>query len=421
MREELLHHIWKFKRFNHHQLCSTTGEAISIINYGSHNQNAGPDFLDARIYINKTLWVGHVEMHIYSAEWDKHRHQSDLAYNNVILHVVLEDNKKVCNHNGIPLCTLELKNRIDTKVLANYQNLFNPVLSIACQASIKNYPLERLPIYLEQLLIHRLERKSHHLNSLLKRCKNNWELFTLRLLISYIGGKVNKEAFENLASKIPYRHALRMTSLSQMEALLFGLAGMLENPLDKYSKTLAKEFSFLKKKYTLQTMNPIEWRFSRMRPVNFPSIRIAQLASLIINTSKLFNKIVNSTGVQELFSLLNHQTSAYWDQHYCFGRHSKQKKKTIGKSMKTVITINVFIPVIFTYASVSSDLMLQELCLEMYSNIPPENNKIIRLWKNLGIKCQNAAHSQALIELKTQFCEPIKCLNCQIGTKLLLE
>jgi len=422
MREEFLHHIWRLKRFDHTDLKGVHGERIQILNYGQLNHNAGPDFLNAKILIDQTCWVGHVEIHIKSSEWYNHNHQNDPNYKNVILHVVHSHNREVINNTGIPLITLELKHRIDTKLLEHYFLLRQNKTFVACQELIHKIDQSRLRIYLERLLTNRLERKSQYIKQLLSSYNNDWEHVCYLLTAKYLGSNINSEAFLEFSQRLPYALINKnYSNLFRLEALTFGQAGLLKITKDDYFKRLNSEYHHLKNKYCLIPMTGLQWNFGRLRPGNFPSIRLAQLAAIYHKSPKLFRMIIDNPQLEVFQSLLNQSASNYWSEHYIPGKKSKFLIKKIGAKTRNQIIINAFIPLIFTYASIHMNNLLIEKCLNMFANLASENNAILSKWKRFGINSKTAGESQALIELKTQFCEQQKCLNCQIGTKLLFE
>lgn len=422
MKEDLLQHIWKFKRFDHTDLKSADGQAIQILDYGMHNHNAGPDFINARVRIAGTLWLGHIEIHIYASQWYAHGHMNDPNYNNVILHVVLKNDSVVKALNGNLIPCLELEDRIDEALVKKHNTLFQSQLFIPCQNSIYHLDKEILFLYSNRLLISRLERKYTFIQSLLEQYKNDWEQLCFALLLRYVGTHVNKEAFSILSSRIPHKLLLRHScNLTELEALFLGQAGLIGEGLDGYTQNINGIYSHLKRKYRLNPMSGIQWKFSRMRPRNFPTLRLAQIAGLYFRYPRLFSKLLNEVSVNNYYKILNIQASAYWSYHYIPDRKTRKHTSFLGKQTRGILILNAILPLVFSYAMQRSDASILEKCLQSYSDTPPENNNIIRLWKSLDIHPENAGHSQAFIELKTQFCDRFKCLNCQIGTKLLFE
>ena len=422
MKEELLHLVWKLKRFNLSQLKTTQGDDIAIIQSGTHNQDAGPDFLNATIRIANTTWVGHVEMHLSSSDWNKHNHQYDPAYNSVILHVVFEDNAIVKTQSGQILSTLVLKGRIEESLIKDYQHLIVNSEWVPCASQIFKVDTIKLDLFLERLLIERLENKCLIIRQYLEHSKNDWEYVCYKLIMKYFGLKVNNEAFETLGNKLPHSLLIKNSaSLFKAESILFGQAGLLQNARDQYTKELKKEYQFIQKKFGLTPMTGVEWRFARMRPFNFPTIRIAQLASIYYNTPKVFSKILDNPTYKDFKKIFHVRLSSYWDKHYIPGKSSKAKEKTIGDQTVQLIVLNAFIPLIFTYGLIKENQYLKDLAVDLYRQLPKEKNVIIENWKKLGVITQSAAETQALIQLKTQYCDHYKCLNCQIGQDILFK
>ncbi len=421
MKEELLHHVWKTKRLNFSNLRTTDGESVSIQNFGIHNHNAGPDFLEAKIIIGTTKWAGHIELHINASDWMHHKHQNDKAYNNVILHVVYNNDKPIINENGETIPTIEIKDRIPENYIADYSKLTSSLSWVPCANQIDKVNKDRTPFYLERLLVNRLLRKESRIKKQLETTKNNWEEVLYKTLLKYFGLKVNGEAFESLSDVLPHSTLIKLgESVFQKESVLLGQAGLL-TAKDDYTSQLAKEYLHQKNKFGLRAMTGVEWKFARLRPANFPTLRLAQIASLYHQTPKLFTAITQAKDVKELYALLDVSTSAYWDTHYLPGKISTEKKKNIGQATKKVILINAFIPLIFAYGQILQKEELKEKAVDLMYKVKPESNNIITRWKELGIKAQSAAQSQALIELKTEYCSQFKCLDCQIGQQLVFQ
>lgn len=422
MKEELLHHVWKTKRFDLDDLKTVDGEKISIKNFGLHNHNAGPDFLNARVQIGDKLWAGHIEIHINASDWKKHLHQNDEAYNNVILHVVFNDDKPIANEKGQSLPTLELKDRIPEKYLTDYATLTQSLTWVPCAQQLPKLDQSKWPFFLERVLIGRLMKKKERIDGLLQKTKNDWEEVLYRLILRYMGLKVNGSAFETLADQLPYAILKKQAeSLEQKESILLGQAGILE-PKDEYTTRLSELYRHQKNKFALTPMTGVEWKFSRLRPANFPSVRMAQVATLYHQTPKLFNAFLHSDTIKSIEDLLDVTASPYWDRHYLPGKESSaHRKKKIGKTTKQVLIINAIIPLIFAYAITLQDEKLKEKALDLFSALPSEKNNIISRWKEHRVIADSAAQSQALIELKTDYCDTYNCLNCQIGQQIIFS
>ena len=421
MKEEFLHSIWKLKNFNLHQLKTTDEDELVISHFGTHNHDSGPDFLNAKIVLKKTIWVGHIEIHINSSDWEKHKHQNDRAYDNVILHVVYNMDKSIHNSKGQTIPTLELKSRIDTSLIENYQNLISGLDWIPCAPQLHKIDNQRVSLYLEKLHVERLVTKSMRLMSLLEENKNDWEAAMYALILKYLGLKINGAAFEQLSFQLPFHVFKKYThNLLQLEALLFGQAGLLHSK-DEYIKKLSKEYQHLKKKHELTPMSGVEWQFSRLRPANFPTIRLAQLAMLYHRTPLLFNALILNSDLNHIKEIFSFRASKYWDTHYIPNKTSPFKEKTLGKTTMNILVINAIVPLIFTYSRMLNNQKLTDRSIDILNGLPSEKNQILTHWSQYGINSRNAANSQALIELKTQYCDNYKCLNCHIGQQLLFK
>ena len=362
----------------------------------------------------------HIEIHINASDWKKHLHQNDEAYNNVILHVVYKDDKPIVNENGQAIPTLELKNRLPQKFITDYELLTQSLTWVPCAPHLAKLNQDKWPFFLERVLINRLMKKKERIDLLLQKTKNDWEEVLYRLLLRYMGLKVNGAAFESLADHLPYAILKKQTeSLEQKESILLGQAGILE-PKDAYTTRLAELYRHQKNKHSLIPMTGVEWKFSRLRPANFPSIRMAQLARLYHQTPKLFNAFLHTDTIKEIEEILEVTASNYWDNHYLPGKESSAtRKKKLGKTTKQVLIINAIIPLIFAYGVTLKDEDLKAKALDFLSDLPTEKNNIITRWKEHGVKATSAAQSQALIELKTDYCDNYKCLNCQIGQQIV--
>lgn len=421
MEEELLQHIWKFKLFNQLDLTTTDNETVEIIKAGEHNTDAGPDFFNAKIKIGNTLWAGNVEVHITAGDWQKHKHQNDKAYDNIILHVVLSADKILLRNSGETIPTVELKNRINEKVIENYLNFKESKDWIPCQKQIAVVPAFIVNSTIDRLLLERLERKSMQIKSSLALNNNNWEETFYQLLARNFGFKTNAEPFELLAKSTPLLIiAKHKSSILQIEALLFGQAGFLEEHFeDAYLQKLQNEYIFLKQKFKLKPMEKHLWKFLRLRPVNFPTIRISMFANLIFKSTHLFSKIIETEKLDHLKRLMNVEVSEYWQTHYIFDKTSNRKTKQLGNDAINNIIINTIVPFLFVYGKQKDSEKHAERALTFLEQTEGENNSIINKWKSLGISPETAYSTQALLQLKNEYCTNKKCLNCSIGNYLL--
>ncbi len=421
IQEEFLHFIWKNKLFDTNQLKSKQGDLIEIIHPGIQNTDAGPDFFNSKIKINNTTWVGTVEIHVKSSDWEKHNHQNNKAYDNVVLQVVLEDDKPIFRSNNELIPTIELK--FESKYYKNYNVLLENQLWISCQNDIDRIDPFIFSHWLTNLTIERLERKSKYIIEELHKNNNHWEETFYQIVARSFGSKTNADPFEWLAKSLPIGVLTKhKNSLFQIEALLFGQAGFLDEFFkDEYYKNLKKEYEFLQKKHNLKPIEKHLWKFLRLRPLNFPTIRLAQFAQLISKSSSLFSKIIESKTFQELINLFDVETSEYWKNHYKFGKASVEKNKKLGKSAIHLLIINTVIPFYFVYGLQKDNQFYKNKAIKFLEAIPPETNSIINNWKKLGIKVENAYISQALLQLKNEYCNEKKCLNCQIGNKIIIQ
>tara|TARA_R110001592_G_scaffold58067_6_gene176306 strand:+ start:1169 stop:2446 length:1278 start_codon:yes stop_codon:yes gene_type:complete len=423
MKEDFLHYIWNFKLFNTNNLKTSKLEDIKIIKSGQHNTDAGPDFFNAKIQIDNTIWVGNVEIHIKSSDWNKHKHQYDNAYDNVILHVVYENDEQILNSKNQAIPTVALKSIILENVNENYNNLNQSLSWIPCANQISAVDSFTINSWLERLAYERLERKAEEIKIILAQNKNDWESTFYQLLVKYFGLKVNALPFELLAQNTPLKVLEKHRNIESVEAILFGQAGFLnETKEDEYYLKLQKEYDFLKNKFKLTPIDMSVWKFLRLRPYNFPTIRIAQIAQLFVKQARMFNKIVNTEKLEGIQSLFNVSASNYWDNHFNFKNPSKQVlAKQLGSLTINNIIINVVIPVTFVYGKTINDEEIVSKSLNWLEELKAENNSIITNWKALNINPNNALQSQALIELKNNYCSEKKCLNCSIGNKLLKQ
>lgn len=416
MKEALLHHIWKFKRFDHTQLRVNNGASLKIVHYGIHNFGGGPDFLNARIIIGDTLWVGHVELHIKSSEWYQHKHHLDAAYNNVILHVVMQDNKECYNKNGELIHTLALGKRIEQEVLLRYSKVFEENITIPCASQIHQLESLNLNFYLDRLLIERLERKSRRVQKLLQQCKGHWEETLYRLMFEYFGFKSNGESMKTLAEKAPYPLLLKVrSSFLKSLAIVLGQSGLIKRLKSNQLDLFLREYEHLRRKFSLQPMAEVSWKYSRMRPAGFPERRITQLVRLFCQQPRLFNTLIQELKIDYWRKIIFDACLPTEEQH------DIREIGGLGRNMVDILIINVILPLLFTYYNSLGNNIALETLIDVFQSLKPEKNKVIKVWNELGIKPESAAESQALLELKTQYCENFKCLNCQIGTKLLLE
>jgi len=421
MREDFLHYLWRTKRFHLDNLQSTQGEPLQIADFGKHNHHAGPDFLEAKVKIGETLWAGHVEIHLNASEWIAHKHQEDKAYDNVILHVVLEEDHPIYRDSGERIPCLELRKRIPPKIVKTYQKIVHNEHWIPCQHHFYSVSDIAKSMWLDRLLVERLEQKTVHIAQRLAQHNNAWEEVFYQILARNFGVKVNADPFELLAQSTPLNiFGKHKNNLFQIEALLFGQAGLLQKEFeDTYPKALQKEYQFLQKKYNLSPIKTESWRFMRMRPANFPSIRIAQFATLIHQSTHLFSKILEVESVKAIEKLFKVSLSDYWLNHYVFDKATAERKKTLGKSTIHLLIINTIVPFLFLYGTHKSIESYRDKALRLLEELKPEKNSIIEQWKMLGMEPETAYQTQALLQLKNEYCNKKRCLECSIGNSIL--
>lgn len=421
MKEDFLHFVWRLQRFQPKGLMTTIGESIEIINYGIHNHNAGPDFLNARLRIGDTLWAGNVEMHLRSSEWLVHQHQKDAAYENVILHVVLEEDTIIRHPDGERIPCLNLRPYLPIGLAKQYLRLLHNENWIPCQHQLYTVPSVTRSLWLDRLLVERLEERTAIMADRLQRNQGDWESSFYQNLAWGFGLKVNAEPYLLLAESLPLKTLLKhKNNLLQIEALLFGQAGMLEQDFnDDYPNRLKKEYSFLQKKYSLLPITGTLWKYMRMRPANFPSLRIAQFATLIFRTGHLFSKMLAAKNLKEIENAYIVELSNYWQTHFRFDKESTKSTKSLGKSRIHLLVINIIAPFLFLYGKEKDDQKYKDRALELLEEIPAERNSIIAQWNELGLDAGQAAQSQALLQLKKHYCDQKRCLDCAIGCNIL--
>ncbi len=419
MNEDFLIYLWSNQLFKADK--TVADESISVISQGQRNMDSGPDFFNARIRIGNTIWAGNVEIHSRSSDWFRHKHDNDSAYDNIILHVVLEDDKPVKRNNGEIIPTLVLNNKFNENIFNKYQAFIRSTKWIACEDSIEstNY-FDRLS-WFDTLMAERLEDKANHIFRELNNSQNDFHETFYRKLARNFGFKTNGDIFELLANSLPLKIlAKHNNNLLQIEALLFGQAGMLNIEFtDDYPEQLFKEHLFLSEKYNLKSIDPKPWKFMRMHPANFPTIRISQFANIIHRSSGLLHKILETERLADIISLFKTQASPYWTDHFRFGKTTNPKVKELGVGSINLLLINTIIPFTFVYGKQTASDALMEKAVNWLEQIKAENNVIIRNFKDRGIKAENAMQSQALLQLKNNYCDKKRCLDCRIGYLLL--
>ncbi len=422
MTEAFIYYLWKYQLFNQ-PLIGTEGERISVIKTGTVNTDSGPDFFNSRLRIDDNIWAGNVEMHLRASDWNKHGHHDDSAYNNTILHVVYKCDKQVFTKEGRRLICLELIDKFDANLLRKYDYLLHNKHWIPCEKHLTDMPDFDWHHWLERMMIDRLESKSTFVEELLFTNKNDWEKAFFISIAGYFGQKINKLPFQILARSVDLRIlAKHKDHLFQIEAILFGQAGMLDIIEEgDYQKDLKKEYDFLQKKYSLLSMPYSLWKYMRLRPAAFPDIRIAELALLIHQSEFLCSKMLELKTIDDLERLFVSQASVFWDTHYRFKVTSPKRPKKLGVATRNGIIINTVIPFLFVYGKRTAQAEYSDRALELLTQLKAEKNHISRRFSEIGKPSENALESQAQIQLKQNFCDYKKCLDCAVGLWLLRD
>jgi len=421
MKENLLHFIWKLKLFASKNLQSTNGELVEIISSGTENFNSGPDFLNAKVYINKQLWAGNVEIHINSSDWYSHSHETDSKYDSVILHVVWEHDVEIFRSTEQVIETLELKNYISKSLLENYEQLFNKTKKwIPCENEIRYINPFTFSNWKERLYFERLEKKSKQMQSVFNESNNDWEKTLFVLLSQNFGLKVNSDTFLNMAKSIDFSIVRKVSSnAQQLEALLLGQAGLLsEEKESEYHNHLKREYDYLITKFSLNPQLSNQIQFFRLRPNNFPTIRLSQLAGLYHGCQNLFSKVIEIQDLDEFYQLFNISTSTFWETHYTFEKESKKSIKKLSKPFIDLLIVNTIIPIKFMYLKNIGQHNFNDL-IHLVESVKPERNSIISNFKSLKVESKSAFETQALLQLKNEYCNEQRCLKCAVGNELL--
>lgn len=426
MKEEFLHYLWKYSLYDQDRLFDNEHNKIIVLDPGQYNRDSGPDFFNARISVAGTVWAGNVEIHVKSSHFYNHGHQNDPAFNNVILHIVADNDKRVCNEKGEEILTAEIS--FDSTYYEKYIFLVNNPYIIACQDDIKKLDDIIIFHWFNSLVIERFQAKSESILKIFSETGNDWEETFYRILTRYFGFRVNTEPFEMLASALPFRIIRKHTdNIFQIESLLFGTAGLLETGLfrevlsDEYYLNLIKEYAILSAKYSLQPLHGWLWKFARLRPSNFPTVRLSQLAAMLSVTGGLFSKVMETTDIKQIKKLFEVSASGYWDDHFVFGKKSRNTTKNIGSQAADILLINAVIPMIFVYGQSRDCQNISERALSFLEKIKPEENIITSEWEAAGVVAESAFYSQALIQLRNEYCKKRKCLDCRIGNKIISQ
>lgn len=415
MSELLLHYVWRHRLFHQEGLFTTDGESIEVIDSGMHNDDQGPDFLNAKVRIGSELWVGSIEIHNKASQWFAHGHDSDEGYNNVVLHVVGENDAKAVKQNGMVMPQLLLS--IPSEILKGYQDLLTNDKYPPCRKALEEMPGIIITSWLSRLATERLQQRTDDIMERLQLCNGSWEQVCFITMARAFGFGVNSDAFEAWAKSFPLTiidH--HRDHPDQIEALFYGQAGLLfsgEN--DDYQSSLAKEYAYLQKKFSLEPISTLLWRFLRMRPQNFPTIRISQLCQLYVKEHALMSKLSSINSIDELDELINVGVSDYWLSHYTFGKASKKVSKRLSRTSLHLIALNAVVPLIFAYGRYRNDEKMVQRAMTLLESLPAEDNTIVRMWQQCGLPADSASTSQALIQLKKRYCDHHDCLRCRFG------
>lgn len=421
MKEDFLHYIWKYQLLDFSRIQTVQNEPVQVIFPGIHNHDSGPDFLNAKLRIDDQVWVGTVEIHLNSSHWYWHQHEIDENYDAVILHVVWDHDVDVFMKNNLPLPTLELKHLVSQELLENYKNLSkNSSKWIPCEDQLSKLDSFLVNNWLERLFIERLEKKAIAIQELLSNDNNNWDAVLFSFLAKNFGLNKNGLAFYELSRSFPFSLFQRLLNEpKKLESLLFGQGGFLEQDKeDVYHKQLKKEYDFLKIKYDLHPKPNQNFQFFRMRPSNFPTIRIAQLTSLYADNYGLFSKLMTVDQTKDYYQFFDIQMNEFWKTHYTFDKASKKSSKKLTRSFIDLVIINTIIPLKFAYMKARDKDSGVEI-LQLINEIKPEKNSVVDKFRDLGIAARSAFESQALLQLKNNYCATKRCLDCAIGNKIL--
>jgi hypothetical protein len=421
MNEALLHTVWKYKLLGQTIFKGSKGENIEVISIGEHNQDSGPDFFNSKIKINDVILAGNVEIHIKTSDWLKHRHQKDKAYDNLVLHVVFEHDIELPQNEKFNVSVLELKKYVNPSLLEQYSQLQLSKQTIPCGKSISEVPDVIWKSWLDRLAVTRIEQKTNYIEHLFEYTKQNHEDALYILLCRNFGFKINNEAFELLGKTLSFSTLKKyVDNPIQIEALLYGVAGFLDEFFeDKYPKQLQNEFEFLKHKHQLIPLKREGWKFSKTRPINFPTIRISQLASIINKQKALYHLIEQKPDLKVIKLFFECEPNDYWKTHFKFDLESEESIKSIGETALYSILINTIIPYLFFMSKHNLDSSYVEYALDLLSQIPAEINTKTKAFTKLGIKTQNALESQAQIQLFDTLCTKKMCLECNVAEFLL--
>lgn len=420
-QEAFLHYIWKTKNFNFQTLRSTTGQLVKILDWGHHNHNAGPDFLDGKIEYDGIIWAGHIEIHIKASDWYNHHHHVDPAYDQVILHVIWEDDRVVTDIHLTPITTVVLKGLVDSELVQNSAALIHSKHRLSCSHSLGNISTFWLNAWKERQLVERLEYRTGKVLNRLSHAHGDWEQVAFEFLFRSMGFHANSDAFEELAQNISWKLARKVIyDQKALEAILFGQAGLLfDDFFDHYPKALKKEYAFLKSKYSLSSKTHIKWNFKGARPANFPTVRLAQLAAILFNNASLIHKIIDASSLDNLRALFVFEVNDFWNTHYVFNKSVKRTRIKLSRSSTNLLLINYCIPLLYAYGQAQHRDELKERAIQFLYMLPQERNAVLSEFSKAGVQVRCAAETQALLHTYSEYCAPKRCLECQVGAKII--
>ena len=419
MKEEFLWYLWSKKLINQ-PIKTTEGEPLQIIESGKLNTDAGPDFFNAKIKIGSTIWVGNVEIHVKASDWHKHGHHYDRKYNNIILHLVYENDSHITNSNGKLIPTVEVRNQFDNNIYLRYSDFSKSQWWIPCANLIGQIEKSVQTSWLNEIIVHKIRYKADKIRKTLVLNNYDWNQTLYTILAIGFGFHVNATGFESLAKSLPYNTIMEnRNDLVKLEALLFGQAGLLNGVRDDYPVMLLSKYQKMKKEYLLECIDSKLWNFLRLRPPNFPTIRIAQFAALLHQERDLHTRLVRIKEKKEIFDFFNLHCSDYWKSHYLFDKESKKRSIKLGKEAVISLAINIIVPLKYLHGRLHSQDDCMADPIGILKSLPPEKNKIVRKYQELGLEPTNAMESQALLFLKNNFCDHKKCLECKIGQYLI--
>ncbi len=418
--EDFLHYVWKFGFFDKNNLTTTKGTVLQITHSGIHNQDAGPDFLQAQIFLDNRIWFGNIEIHYNSSDWDKHKHSEDRNYASIILHVVFYHDKEIDFLENNAIETLEIGKLISQQLIQNHKKLLTRKERILCSSNLISTSSITIKSTIEHCAIERIQHKLSDFYRLHNLAKNNWEELSLLIFARCFGGKTNADPFERLIRSIGFQNIFKLRSdLFILESVLFGQSGLLEDNIShSYVSAIQKEYTFQRKKYALAPMKHSDWKFSRLRPTSFPTLRIAQFARFLFQCEHLYN-LINLTDIQDILEFLNFSIDGFWNTHYNFKKTSTFRVKKVGHSFKSYFVINGIVPLLFYSGIKKDDQSFKDRALKMLESLSPEKNNIVKSWHEIGVTIDSAFDSQGLIQLNNYYCRKKRCLECKIGHQIV--